>query len=337
MFAIGPISPRNRVALAPMAGVTDAPFRELAWQAGAGYIVAEMTSAKPILWNTLKSRARRRHISGDAPHIVQIAGSEPAILADAARRNWQAGADVIDINFGCPAKKVCRKAAGSALLAQPERVKELVSNVVAAVPVPVTVKMRTGPSPQQRNAAGLARQLEDLGVQAIAVHGRTRACKFVGAVEYDTIAAVKAAVRIPVWANGDITGVEAARAVLSATGADGIMVGRAALGAPWLPGAIAQALANGASCDTRWWPSLPARLAQLHEHVQGLHAFYGAVQGMRIARKHAQWCLGHASLAEQERLILQPFASAVVRIKDASEQLDFLASLPTSQALAACV
>ena len=319
-----------------MAGVTGAPFRELGWQTGAGYIVAEMTSSKPLLWDTQKSRARRQRISRDAPHVVQIAGGEPGLLAEAARRNYAAGADLIDINFGCPAKKVCRKAAGSALLSQPRLVAELVAAVVAAVPVPVTVKMRTGPNPDQRNAVQLARRLEDLGVQAIAVHGRTRACKFVGAVEYDTIAAVKAAITIPVWANGDIASAADAKAVLKTTDADGVMIGRAALGAPWLPGVIAQCLADDSLSEADLRPDLATRLTQLHRHVALLHAFYGPEKGLRIARKHGQWCLGHASLTVQERMQLEPFARYLVRLEDAAQQLDFLAALPARLPFAAC-
>ena len=318
-----------------MAGVTDAPFRELAWRTGAGYVVAEMTSAAPDLWNTKKSQARRQRVSPDVPWVVQIAGSEPVALADAARRNWQAGAQIVDINFGCPAKKVCRKAAGSALLSQPELVEALAASVVAAVPVPVTVKMRTGASPDKRIAPELARRLEAVGVAAIAVHGRTRACKFVGAVEYDTIAAVKAAVRIPVWANGDIATMADANKVLKATDADGVMVGRAALGAPWLPGAIARALAGNLSSEDALAPDLDERLQQLLEHVHALHTFYGPQQGLRIARKHVQWSLTHHSLTHHERANLLPFAKAVVRLRDASEQLDFLLGLPSQLAEAA--
>ena len=318
-----------------MAGVTDAPFRELAWRAGAGYVVAEMTSAKPALWNTEKSRARRRQIGTDAPWVVQIAGSEPLALADAARRNWQAGADIIDINFGCPAKKVCRRAAGSALLSQPLLVEQLVAAVVAAVPLPVTVKMRTGPNPEQRCAPELARRLEGVGVRAIAVHGRTRACKFVGNVEYDTIAAVKDAVSVPVWANGDINRLSQARVVLAATAADGVMIGRAALGAPWLPGVLAQALARDLNDERVLMPCLDDRLQQLGEQVRLLQNFYGPAQGLRIARKHAQWCLTHETLTGEERSVLAPFAKTLVRINDAAEQLDFLYELTDQLAKAA--
>jgi len=237
--------------------------------------------------------------------------------------------------MGCPAKKVCRKAAGSALLSQPQLVERLVASVVAAVPVPVTVKMRTGANPEQRTAPELARRLEAAGAQAIAVHGRTRACKFVGAVEYDTIAAVKAAVRVPVWANGDIATTADARNVLAATGADGVMIGRAALGAPWLPGGIARALTGNLDSDNPLVPGIDDRLQQLIEHVRALHAFYGQQQGLRIARKHVQWTLSHQSLAPHERASLMPFSKTLVRIVDASEQLDFLLGLPSQLATAA--
>ena len=191
-----------------MAGVTDAPFRTLAWQFGAGYVVSEMVGSRPVLWNTEKSRLRRQAATGVTPLAVQIAGGEPEMIAEAARRHWQEGADIIDINFGCPAKKVCRRAAGSQLLADEPLVARIIGAAVAAVPIPVTVKIRTGYSREDRNGVRIARIAEDLGVSAIAVHGRTRECRFEGSVEHDTTAAIKAAVRIPVFANGDIDSVD---------------------------------------------------------------------------------------------------------------------------------
>lgn len=297
MLSIGPHSLPNAVALAPMAGVTDVPFRQLAWRLGVGYMVGEMTGSRPELANTRKTLLRREAVAG-ALHAVQIAGTESDWMAQATRSAILAGAQLIDINFGCPAKKVCRKAAGSALMAEPERLLALADAVLGAArefAVPVTVKMRTGPDPESRNAPQLARALEDLGVSALAIHGRTRACKFVGAVEYDTIAAVVAAVAIPVFANGDVCTPRDARLVLAQTGAAGVMIGRAALGAPWLPGWIATEL-TGVTYDV---PNVQQRLSWLREQLLATHAFYGEQQGVRIARKHVAWTLQHPTLVEQ--------------------------------------
>lgn len=308
-FSIGPVELRNRVVLAPMAGVTDAAFRRQAWLFGAGHLVGEMLGARPDLWHTKKSRLRRERVDG-APLAIQLAGSEPEVLAEAARQHWQDGADLIDINFGCPAKKVCRKAAGSALLAEPDRVVSLARACVDAVPVPVTVKMRTGPSPDWRNGVEIASALEQAGVAALTVHGRTRACKFQGEVDVETIAAIKAAVSIPVIANGDVTDRASALAMLDQTGADAVMVGRAALGAPWLLGEIVSASA----------PTAPAQRQSLRELVADVHRLYGEPAGLRIARKHIQWGMQRFG-----------FAAAVVRpllkTEDAVEQLDQLAAL----------
>ncbi len=264
-----------------MAGVTDAPFRALAWRYGAGYLVSEMVASQAALWHTPKSRLRREAVAGIRPVAVQIAGGDPATVAAAAARHWQDGAEIIDINFGCPAKKVCRKAAGSALLAHEGLVRDIIAAAVAAVPVPVTVKIRTGPTPQRRNGVEIARIAEGEGAAAIAVHGRTRACRFRGEAEYRTIGRIKQAVAIPVFANGDIRDAETARRVLSRTGADGVMIGRAALGAPWLPGQIAGVV--GAL-------PLTEKLAVVREHLHAAHAFYGE-PGVRIMRKHLRWYL----------------------------------------------
>ncbi len=264
-----------------MAGVTDVPFRALTWRFGVGHVVSEMVGSKVELWDTEKSRLRRGTVDGISPVAVQIAGGDPEIIADAARRHWQDGADIIDINFGCPAKKVCRKAAGSQLLGDASLVREIIAAAVAAVPVPVTIKMRTGLAPDARNGVEIARIAEGEGVAAIAVHGRTRACKFEGQVEFGTIAAIKSAVSVPVFANGDIEDAAAAAAVLEQTGADGVMIGRAALGAPWLPGQIAGA--TGAL-------TVAEKLAVVREHVSAGHEYYGAA-GVKIMRKHVQWYL----------------------------------------------
>jgi len=268
-----------------MAGVTDVPFRELAWNLGAGLVVAEMTSANPVLWQTRTSRLRRETVVGARPRVVQIAGADPAWIAAAVKREADDGAEIVDVNMGCPAKKVCNQAAGSALLRDEALVARILRAAVEAVTVPVTVKIRTGWSPDQRNAVTVARIAQDVGIASIAVHGRTRACRFMGAAEYDTIAAVKASVRIPVFANGDITSVEQARRVLAHTGADGLLIGRAALGAPWLPGDIAEALSTGRPPRTR---SCAEVLSIAERHVTHIHDFYGAEQGVRIARKHVK-------------------------------------------------
>ena len=268
-----------------MAGVTDVPFRELAWNLGAGLVVAEMTSANPLLWQTRTSRLRRETVVGARPRVVQIAGADPSWIAAAAKREADDGAEIIDVNMGCPAKKVCNQAAGSALLRDEALVARILQAAVEAVSVPVTVKIRTGWSPEQRNGVAVARIAADVGVASIAVHGRTRACRFMGAAEYETIAAIKAAVRIPVFANGDITTVEQARRVLAHTGADGVLIGRAALGAPWLPGDVAEALSSGRPPRVR---SQTEVLSIAVRHLAHIHDFYGTEQGVRIARKHAK-------------------------------------------------
>ncbi len=285
VVAIGPHRLRNAVVLAPMAGVTDVPFRELAWNLGAGLVVAEMTSVNPLLWETRTSRLRRETVVGARPRVVQIAGADPVWIAAAAKREADDGAEIIDVNMGCPAKKVCNQAAGSALLRDEALVARILRSAVDAVSVPVTVKIRTGWAPDQRNGVTVARIAEDVGVASIAVHGRTRACRFMGAVEYETIAQIKAAVRIPVFANGDITNVEQARRVLALTGADGVLIGRAALGAPWLPGDVAEALSTGRLPRVR---SNAEVFAIIERHLTHLHDFYGADQGVRIARKHVK-------------------------------------------------
>ena len=277
---------RNGLFVAPMAGVTDSPFRMLCRRFGAGLAVSEMVSSRPELRDTRKSRLRIAHAGEPAPVSVQIVGSDPAMMAQAAQYNVAQGAQIIDINMGCPAKKVCNVAAGSALLEDEALVGRILEAVVGAVDVPVTLKIRTGPSPERRNAAAIARLAESAGVQMLAVHGRTRACAFGGHAEYDTIARVKQRVRIPVIANGDIESPEDARRVLDATGADGVMIGRAAQGRPWFFREVAHYLATG----ERLAPP-PAREigAVLAEHLEGLYSLYGTEQGARVARKHIGW------------------------------------------------
>jgi tRNA-dihydrouridine synthase B len=276
----------NEVLVAPMAGITDRPFRRLARRFGAALAVSEMVSARPELRGSRKTRLRLDHAGEPGPISVQIAGSHPGELAEAARYNVDLGAEIIDINMGCPAKKVCNAYAGSALLADEALVARILEAVVGAVAVPVTLKIRTGPSPERRNAVRIARIAESAGVQMLAVHGRTRACMFEGQAEYDTIAEVKAALRIPVVANGDIHAAQDARRVLERTGADGIMIGRAAHGRPWLYGAVARFLASGEEVAS----PQPREIGRvLIEHLDGLYDLYGHEQGARVARKHIGW------------------------------------------------
>jgi tRNA-dihydrouridine synthase B len=269
-----------------MAGITDRPFRRLARRFGAALAVSEMVSSRPELQGSRKTRLRRDHDGEPGPISVQIAGADPSMLADAARFNAGEGAQIIDINMGCPAKKVCNVHAGSALLEDEPLVGRILGAVVAAVDIPVTLKIRTGPGPQQRNALRIARMAESAGIQALAIHGRTRACAFEGRAEYETIAAVKAAVRIPVIANGDIRTPEDAKRVLEATGADAIMVGRAAQGRPWLFREISHYLATG----ERLAAPAPREIGEvLAEHLDGLYSLYGGEHGARVARKHIGW------------------------------------------------
>ncbi|MEE4659868.1 MAG: tRNA dihydrouridine synthase DusB [Halieaceae bacterium] len=291
MLAIGPYKLDNPVALAPMAGVTDLPFRQLCRRLGAGLVVSEMITSDTRLWNSRKSRQRLPHVGESEPRSVQIAGADPAMMAEAARRNVELGAQIIDINMGCPAKKVCKRAAGSALLQDEALVRSILSAVVDAVDVPVTLKIRTGPSPQQRNGVSIARIAEDAGIALLAVHGRTRACRFKGEAEFETLADICKAVAIPVLANGDIQTPERARQVMQDTGAAGVMIGRAAQGRPWLCGDIAHYLATGTH---RPQLSEAAQAAIMREHLNALYAFYGEYMGLRIARKHVGWYLQQA-------------------------------------------
>ncbi len=277
---------RNGLFVAPMAGVTDRPFRMLCRRFGAGLAVSEMVSARPDLRTTRKSRLRREHSGEAGPVSVQIAGADPLMMAEAARVNAAEGAQIIDINMGCPAKKVCNVAAGSALLSDEALVARILEAVVAAVDVPVTLKIRTGPDPARRNALRIARIAESAGVRLLAVHGRTRACGFRGQAEFETVAEVKAGVRIPVIANGDIGTPEEARRVLQLTGADGIMIGRAAHGRPWIFREFSHFLETSIHLAP---PSSAEMRAVALEHLQGIYALYGEELGVRIARKHIGW------------------------------------------------
>lgn len=283
---LGPYTIAPPVALAPMAGVTDKPFRQLCKQLGAGLAVSEMTSADPRLWTTRKSLKRMDHAGEPDPISVQIAGYDPAMLAEAARYNVDHGAQIVDINMGCPAKKVCNVYAGSALLQDEALVGRILAAVCAAVQVPVTLKMRTGWDRDHRNGVRIARIAEDSGIRALAVHGRTRADLYNGQAEYETIAAIKAAVSLPVLANGDVDSPLKAREVLARTGADGVMIGRAAQGRPWIFREVAAYLATGRVPP----PPSPAEVRDLLlGHLQALYAFYGETAGVRIARKHLGW------------------------------------------------
>jgi tRNA-dihydrouridine synthase B len=283
---IGPYSIEPPLIAAPMAGVTDRPFRLLCRKLGAGLAVSEMTTADESLWHTSKSRLRRDHEGEPGPISVQIAGYSPEAMARAAQFNVDHGAQIIDINMGCPAKKVCRVDAGSALMRDEVLVGRILHAVVAAVKVPVTLKIRTGWSREQRNAPHIARIAQDAGICALTVHGRTREDRYEGQAEYDTIARIKQDLRIPVIANGDIDSPQKAREVLRRTGADALMIGRAAQGWPWIFREIEHFLRTGRLCA----PPSPAEIgAVLLEHLDGLYAFYGPQQGVRIARKHIRW------------------------------------------------
>ena len=287
---IGPYTLSNNVIAAPMAGVTDKPYRKVCRAHGAGLVVSEMVTSQLDLQHTTKSKFRLDLKGEPEPVMVQIVGTDPIQLAQAAQFNVANGAQIIDINMGCPAKKVCKKAAGSALLADEPLVSLILQTVVAAVDVPVTVKIRTGTTPETRNGVAIARIAEDAGVSAISVHGRTRECKFTGHVEYHTIAEIKQSVDVPIIANGDVCSPESAKHVLEYTQADGIMIGRAAQGQPWLFQQIADYLENG-SYDVA--PSTELRTKTILDHVSSIHSFYGEGLGLRLARKHIKWYLSH--------------------------------------------
>ena len=283
---IGPYKLRNNLVVAPMAGVTDRPFRMLCKKLGAGYAVSEMVTSNSLLYGSAKTLRRANHEGEVEPISVQIAGADPKMLAEAAKYNVDHGAQIIDINMGCPAKKICNVMAGSALLKDEPLVSQILKAVVGAVDVPVTLKIRTGWDKQNRNAVAVAKMAEDIGVQALAIHGRTRACAYMGDAEYDTIAEVKQAIHIPLIANGDITTPEKAKFVLDYTGADGVMIGRAAQGRPWIFREIEHYLATGEHMPA---PEVEEIRSVMLEHLHDLYAFYGDLTGMRVARKHISW------------------------------------------------
>lgn len=305
----------NNLMLAPMAGVTDQPFRKLCKRMGAGLVVSEMLSSNPKVWQSEKSRQRMDHQGESGIRSVQIAGADPELMAQAAQFNVQNGAQIVDINMGCPAKKVNKKLAGSALLQHPQLVTDIIRAVVAAVTVPVTLKIRTGWDTNHRNGVEIARIAESEGIQSLAVHGRTRACMYKGEAEYDTIAAIKHALSIPVVANGDICDPKKAKQVLDYTGADALMIGRGAQGKPWIFKEIQHFLATGEVLPA---PVVTEVKAILLEHVGHVHQFYGDFLGARIARKHVGWYLAQQ---DQDRTFRARFNA----IEDTSLQLDTLA------------
>jgi tRNA-dihydrouridine synthase B len=310
---IGSYILENNLVLAPMAGVTDRPYRQLCRNLGAGLAVSEMISADASLWGSRKTVTRLDHRGEQGPISVQLLGSDPAMMAEAARANLTFGADIIDINMGCPAKKVCRKEAGAALLQNEKLVAEILQRVVDAVDAPVTLKFRTGENPHQRNGVRIAAIAETAGVQALAVHGRTRTCKYDSEAEYATIREIKRAVSIPVIANGDIDTPEKARQVLDATAADGLMIGRAALGRPWLFRHIDHYLRTGEKLPT----PRPRQVAEIVlGHMSQLYEFYGEKMGTRIARKHIAWYTkSHTGGAR--------FREQINRMDSARQQLEY--------------
>lgn len=319
---------KNNLVVAPMAGVTDRPFRQLCKKMGAGLAVSEMVTSNSLLYGSEKTRRRANHEGEVDPISVQIAGADPAMMAEAAKHNVDNGAQIIDINMGCPAKKICNVMAGSALLKDEPLVSQILKAVVDAVDVPVTLKIRTGWDKDNRNAITIGKMAEDIGIQALAMHGRTRTCAYKGDAEYDTIAAVKDAINIPLIANGDITTPEKAKYVLDYTGADAVMIGRAAQGRPWIFREIEHYLTTGTHM-------LPPTVEEIHsvmlEHLHDLYTFYGELTGMRVARKHISWytkgLVGsaafrhHMNSLETTELQLQAISDFFAELKARNERL----------------
>ncbi|MDK4649566.1 tRNA dihydrouridine synthase DusB [Kingella kingae] len=309
------IQQANKIILSPMAGITDRPTRQLARQFGANWTVSEMLSSDPTLQNTQKSRNRRNHDGEQGVIVVQIAGSDPTQLADAARLNAEHGAQVIDINMGCPAKKVCNVLAGSALLQNEKLVEQILHAVVQGASVPVTLKTRLGWDDEHKNILTIAKMAEQAGIVALAIHGRTRTQMYKGQAQYDLIAEVKQTISLPVWANGDIDSPQKARQVLQQTGVDGILIGRAAQGQPWLFADVAHFLQHGTLPNAL---TMQAACTTILAHVQSLHEFYGELAGTRIARKHIGWYLARLDGGEACR-------QHINRLDDARAQYDYLA------------
>ncbi|WP_284192872.1 tRNA dihydrouridine synthase DusB [Vibrio zhanjiangensis] len=320
---IGTHQLKNNLILAPMAGVTDRPFRELCLRYGAGMAVSEMMSSNPKLWKTSKSKQRMVHQGESGIRSVQIAGADPQLMADAAQFSVENGAQIIDINMGCPAKKVNKKLAGSALLRYPDIIEDILKAVVDAVDVPVTLKTRTGWDPDNKNCVQIAKLAEDCGIQALALHGRTKACMYKGEAEYQSIKAVKQAISIPVIANGDIDSPEKAKYVLEYTGADALMIGRPAQGRPWIFQEIQHFLENGTSMT-----ELPISEVKdiLLGHVNALHTFYGEYLGPRIARKHVGWYLKEHEQVSEFRRTFNAIDAAELQLEALEGYFDNVAS-----------
>jgi tRNA-dihydrouridine synthase B len=320
---IGPYTLKNNLILAPMAGVTDRPFRRLCTEMGAGLVVSEMLSSNPKVWNTAKSLNRMNHEGETGIRSVQIAGSEPSLMAEAAQFNVEQGAQIIDINMGCPAKKVNKKLAGSALLQQPSLVADILDAVVKAVNVPVTLKIRTGWDTDNRNGIHIAKIAQEKGIMSLAVHGRTRTCMFKGHAEYDTIKAIKTSVDIPIVANGDIRSAIEAKEVLHYTNADGIMIGRAAQGNPWIFRQIEHFLSEG----TQLAKPSPLEMALISvKHVNDIYDLYGLHMGVRIARKHVGWYLQSYDLEKEFRRKFNQLEESVLQIEALEEFFSLLST-----------
>lgn len=323
VLKIGNYQLKNNLIVAPMAGVTDRPFRELCLRYGAGLAVSEMMSSNPKVWKTAKSQQRMVHEGESGIRSVQIAGADPQQMAEAAQYNVDNGAQIIDINMGCPAKKVNKKLAGSALLQHPDIVEKILTAVVNAVDVPVTLKTRTGWNTDNKNCVQIAKMAEDCGIQALALHGRTRACMYKGEAEYESIKAAKQAVSIPVIANGDIDSPEKAKFVLEYTGADALMIGRPAQGRPWIFQEIHHYLENGSTMASL--PVLEVKDIMLG-HVKALHEFYGEFLGPRIARKHVGWYLKEHEQASEFRRTFNAIEAAPLQLDALEGYFDNVAS-----------
>ena len=330
---IGPYILENPLVLAPMAGITDRPFRILCREQGAALTVSEMVTSNKQLWHSRKTQLRLDHTGEGSPRSVQIAGADPAQMAEAAQFNVKNGAQIIDINMGCPAKKVCSVMAGSALLKNESLVADILHSVVNAVDVPVTLKIRTGWDPDNRNAIKIATIAETEGIQALAVHGRTRACAFKGEAEYETIAEVKSRIHIPVIANGDIDSPEKAADVLKQTGADAIMIGRGAQGRPWIFREILHYLEHGKNLPS---PDIKEVNLLLNNHLKSLYDFYGETMGVRIARKHIGWyCKHHFNQSVETNLSIisevESFRKSINKVESAEIQLEKTINFFTSK------
>jgi tRNA-dihydrouridine synthase B len=313
-LTIGSFQLSSPVILAPMAGVADAPFREVCRQFGAGLSTSEMLTSDIGLWHQPKSQWRLRWAPNETPVSIQIAGTDPALMAQAAQACQELGAQIIDINMGCPAKKVCKKSAGSALMAQEELAYRIIREVVSAVDCPVMVKTRTGTNLGSLNAVQIAQLAESAGAKAIAIHGRTRACKFQGYAEHATVKAVKSAISVPVFANGDIKTAKEAKCILDETAVDGIMIGRGALGRPWIFREIHEYLTQG---RITFEPSFAEKLTVINQHLRKIHEFYGVEVGVRLARKHMSWYLQYLPNGKE-------LSKQFVLLKTCDEQLRLL-------------